>query len=118
ARRCYHPDATEDHAGFRGTAEAFLSHAPTGDANHPISTMWHGIHSSLVRVDGDTATGETYFSCAVRMDVGGEPKDGMIVGRYLDKFVRHDGCWVILARRLVFDWSRVDEPTVDYWVAR
>lgn len=118
ARTCYHPDATEDHAGYVGRADAFLGHAPTGNPDHPIKTMWHGIHSSLVELDGDTAHAETYFSCVVVMDVDGELRDGMTAGRYLDRLVRHEGRWVILARTLVFDWSRVDEPTVSYWDAR
>jgi len=31
-----------------------------------------------------------------------------IGGRYLDKFAYRDGRWAIAARRVVFDWSRVD----------
>lgn len=121
ARSCYHPQATEDHAGYRGSAEAFLAHAPTGAADHPVSTMWHGIHSSLVQINGDEATAETYFSCVVRMNVtradDGE-RDGMVTGRYLDRLVRYETRWVILERTLVFDWSRVDEISTEYWTAR
>lgn len=108
-RRLYHPDATHDHGGlFRGTREeflAFLSRAMDDVVTH------HFVGNALFSLDGDHAEGEVY---TINHHVIGKEsrRDYVAGGRYLDRYIRHEGAWVFFERRRLIDWAH-EAPTAD-----
>ncbi len=111
-RDCFHPDATDDHGTFKGTAEDFI--AWVIPVLKTMKRTQHMIGQSLVELNGDSAASESYF---VAYHTIGTP-DGDIfmvaAGRYLDRFERRDGVWKISHRHAVYDWNRVG-PSTDGW---
>lgn len=69
----------------------FLSVAISGGSEWMI----HNLHSPLVEVDGDTATGQ--WTVNVRMKRPGNAELAFVFGRYHDVFRRVDGAWKIAA---------------------
>jgi hypothetical protein len=96
---CYHPDGFDDHNAFRGSPTEFadwvLQVLP-----HFQATM-HFIGPPNIRVTGDEAHVDTYC-------VAHHVRDGsdMVLGlRYVDRFERRDGTWLIAKRVCAFDWT-------------
>jgi SnoaL-like domain len=114
--RCYHPDATEYHEGFSGNAREYLeNHSIVSRPDRQVTLLWHLLGIPLIDLREDTADVETYHLAVVRLVVDDEPRHISIGGRYLDTFTRRDGQWLIAHRAVVFDWSRVEQPTEEYW---
>jgi len=102
----FHPDATLD-MGRAPMAPASLAE---GITKMVATGTMHFIGNEYVEVDGDSASGETYFiSYATITTDSGKPATRTRAGRYLDRWERRDGEWRILRRLLVEEWSRVDE---------
>ncbi len=96
---CYHPDGFDDHNAFRGTGPEFARWVMTALA-HFTATM-HFVGPPLVRVDGATAHADTYcIAHHLR-----ESSDMVIGLRYVDRFERRDGVWLIARRVCAFDWT-------------
>lgn len=119
AAECYHEGATEDHGGFVGPAREFLHRrGPIQFAETPdIPLMWHGITNIRVELDGDRAFVESLVFVWQRLVKDGVEFDIPVAGRYLDTFEKRADEWRIAARTLVFDASRVEMITPDYWDA-
>jgi hypothetical protein len=105
-RSCYHEGAIDDHGMFVGPADAFADWV-TGErsARHAGST--HFLAPPYVVVHGDSATVETYCM-AHHVSHPGEDETQrytVLAVRYLDRFERREGRWLIAHRRCVFDWS-------------
>lgn len=101
----YHEHSWDDHGPFAGTGREFARDSPMasarfGDAN---VVAHHLLGQSLIDVDGDVALCETYFSVVRVGRQGDEFTEYRLVGRYLDRFERADGKWLIRARRVVMD---------------
>jgi len=87
------PDVTADYgmepiAGAEAVAD-FLSVAISGGSEWMI----HNLHSPLIEIDGDRATGQ--WTVNVRMKRPGSAEPGFVFGRYRDSFRRVDGTWMI-----------------------
>ncbi len=96
---CYHPDGFDDHNAFRGTGREFarwvLEALP-----HFEATM-HFVGPPYIRLDGDVAQVDTY---CVAHHLGDD--SDMVMGlRYVDRFERRDGRWLIARRVCAFDWT-------------
>jgi hypothetical protein len=109
---CFHPDATDDHGAFKGSAADFAAWVmPVLDT---MKRTQHIIGQCLIEVNGDRAAGESYF---VAHHTIGTPNGDILMiaaGRYLDRFERRYGVWKISHRHAIFDWSRT-EPSTDSW---
>lgn len=103
----YHPDATDDHGGYKGSATGFVEWVMPILARFDSTT--HFLGNSLIRVVGGGADSETYFVAYHRRDrdAGGK-EDWTLAGRYVDRFERRAGEWKVAARVTVFDWQRND----------
>jgi hypothetical protein len=112
-RSVFHPDATDDHGGFKGSANDFV-----GWALGALATMertQHLIGNVLVEVVGDRAIGEAYFVANHDMhDAEGRAVRMIAAGRYLDRFERREGVWKIAHRHAVYDWNANLDRT-DNW---
>ena len=99
----FHPDATDDHGMFVGTATDFIAFVMPLLAT--MKQTQHVLGQTLVELDGNRAAGETYFVAHHTLT----SPDGTIfmiaAGRYLDRFERRDGAWKIAHRHAVYDWN-------------
>lgn len=102
---CYHPDGIDDHNVFRGPGDEFAAWVVEVLAPH-AATM-HFVGPPFVRLDGDVAQVDTY--CVAhhisRPDDAGDQVDMVIGVRYVDRFERRDGRWLIARRVSAFDWT-------------
>jgi hypothetical protein len=101
---CYHPDGIDDHNVFRGTGDEFAKWVVEVLAAHG-ATM-HFIGSPYVRLDGDIAQVDTYcVAHHISPPDARNPVDMVIGVRYVDRFERRDGRWLIAMRVCAFDWT-------------
>ena len=96
---CYHPDGFDDHNSFRGSGTEFAKWVcdvlPHFEATH------HFIADPYIRLDGDVAQVDTYcIAHHVRA-----ANDMVLALRYVDRFERRDGRWLIAKRVCAFDWT-------------
>lgn len=111
-RSCYWPEAYDDHGVYRGDAEGFAAWvtgvcAEMGFMQHTISNF------RLFGVAGDLATSETYYHMRC---VGLDGELAQVFGRYLDRWERRDGRWLIAHRLCTLEWSSANSgySTVDF----
>jgi hypothetical protein len=102
---CYHSDGTDDHNVFRGTGTEFAQWV-VDTLPHFQATM-HFIGPPRIRRDGDRAKVDTYCVAhhVSRPDDAGQQTDMVLGLRYVDRFERRDGRWLIAARVCAFDWT-------------
>lgn len=116
----FHPDATYSYGFIDGDWRNFVMIARL--VIDPLRMSHHKTGNMLIRVDGDRARAETYFTAYHRVTADaptdaplpgtGVEHDIIIAGRYIDTFERRDGDWRILRRVGVSDW-RQDSPAAD-----
>ncbi|MDP9090216.1 MAG: nuclear transport factor 2 family protein [Pseudomonadota bacterium] len=110
-RSAFHPDARME----TGLADAAIDRyvpAMVGRTRADFRTVFHSISNERVAIDGDRARGECYVF-AYALTNGNAPLELMAGGRYLDRFERRGGCWLIAHRLYVQDWKTtrsVDTP--------
>lgn len=108
----FHPDATDDHGIFVGSASDFI--AWVIPLLKTMKRTQHFIGQTLIEVDGDHAAGESYFVAHHAL----EGPDGDIfliaAGRYLDRFERRDSEWKISHRHAVYDWNSTTPLTDNF----
>jgi hypothetical protein len=106
-RSCYHPDAFDDHGMFQGPATEFAAYAVQGLAS--MERTMHCIHNVAIELIGDTAVSEAYCVAYHRMaSRDGGDADHLVGVRYVDRFERRGGPWLIAHRTVVYEWSRID----------
>ncbi|HKS70760.1 MAG TPA: nuclear transport factor 2 family protein [Ktedonobacterales bacterium] len=110
---CYHAlDGFDDHVVFKGGAREFARWFVELSSDRYEETL-HCVSPSLVEVDGDVAQVNT--ACMAHhllkapttpIEPGGRlyRSDWIIGLRYLDRFERREGRWLIAHRKCVFDW--------------
>lgn len=112
-RGVFHPDATDDHGQFKGSAAAFVDWVMP--LLRGMERTQHLIGNVLVEVVGDAAWSESYFIANHDLTDGeGKPIRYVAAGRYLDRFERRGGVWRIAHRTCVSDWSAT-HPRTDTW---
>ena len=106
SRTIWNPGGTCNYSSTAGVPDMpFLDYLPGstkargGFANHS-----HQITNILIKVGGDRAMSEAYFTASLQT----VPADGQVLehlwrGRYLDSWSRRDGRWGIDSRRVIFD---------------
>lgn len=114
---CYHPGATELHAEFEGEAAEFLRTASFTRVHDdcPVTAMMHMVTNILPEFQDEShAFVESLHLayCAMR-----DGTDATIGGRYLDRIEKRDGQWKLAHREVIFDWSRMEEPTAKFWAS-
>jgi hypothetical protein len=110
-RSAYWPGAMDYHTGFTGTVEEFIEWAMPRLA--AMEQNMHLVGNVLIRIDGDTAKVESYL-WSVSVLPGDNPRQVMVVGRYLDKFEKRDDAWRIAERLVVHDWFQ-EAPAENDW---
>jgi hypothetical protein len=101
---CYHDDGFDDHNAFRGSPSEFAKWVL--DVLTTFDSTMHFTGSPYIRLDGDVAQVDTY---CVAHHVGtpddvGDATDMVLGLRYVDRFERRAGRWLIAKRVCAFDW--------------
>jgi len=79
-------------------------------------TTQHFLGQINIALDEDSATGEVYFQAFHQHAT--EDFDRFICGRYVDRYARRDGRWLITHRTEVVDWTRTEPTAESYFTAR
>jgi hypothetical protein len=109
----YHDDAYDDHGTFKGRGKDFAVHVMNGLSR--FERTMHFLGNSLIELDGEAAKSETYFVAYHRLRRDdGSAEDFVAGGRYVDRFERRNGPWLIAKRVVVMEWTRFDEVTREW----
>lgn len=102
----WHADATCNYSSTAGVPDVLFREYLVGStrARASFANHSHQITNLLVRPSGDRAVSEAYFTASLQTN----PEDGTVTehlwrGRYLDRWVRENGQWLIAHRQVVFD---------------
>jgi hypothetical protein len=79
-------------------------------------TTQHFLGQINLAVDGHEATGEVYFQAFHQHATEGF--DRFICGRYIDRYRRDSGSWLMTHRTEVVDWTRTEPIADDYFTKR
>lgn len=106
---CFHPDGTDDHGFFQGSAEEFCDWVMAQLENY--DSTQHIISTQNVEINESAAVCESYFVSFHLMPNEAGPKEIIVAGRYLDEMEKRDGHWKISHRRCIFDWNRMTDAS-------
>lgn len=112
-RSVYHEDATDDHGSFKGRGVDFADRVIEAMQGRMLATM-HNLHQTNIRFDGDTAWCETYFTAHHRRLEDDQTVLDHFGGRYIDRFERRVGKWLISDRVVVYEWSKIEAAEREY----
>ena len=73
-----------------------------------LEMCFHSVANEWIEVHGDEALGEHY--ALAHMVAGGQ--EITTGGRYIDRYVKRDGKWLIKNRTFVFDWNTSHKSTL------
>ncbi|WP_068187455.1 nuclear transport factor 2 family protein [Mycobacterium sp. UM_CSW] len=109
-RALYHPDATDSHGSFStGGVEQFIDQLRAAEPYVRVSQ--HNVTTTNFVIEGDAGRGEIY--CLVFHTFAGPEHDIDVIigGRYLDRYLKHDGRWKFGQRTIVADWAYQKDPS-------
>lgn len=125
-RSVYWPEGTDDHGSFIGNAYEFAEFIMIDLKKRVIDGM-HAIMHTVIELDGNVATAESYY-WAYQLTPGGreavteffgesyaarhadridDPQDFYCGGRYIDLFEKRGQEWRILKRKITNEWNDV-----------
>lgn len=114
-RTVYWPDGWDSHSIFEGSFEDYVPWV-IDTLNGMIATS-HNVCNISIDLEGDHAYTESYFIAHHKIvGDGGEKRDMIAAGRYLDHMEKRKGEWRIKHRHAVFDWD-IDQPSTSTWDA-
>jgi hypothetical protein len=98
----FHTDATVDGTEFKGTAADWIKGAFS--PSPPNHTTSHQMANILIKVDGDRASSETYFTAWLHTEPDGNSATTQVVrGRYADRWAKRNGRWALSHRTIIRD---------------
>jgi hypothetical protein len=117
----FHEDATCHLSIMGGKWQDWLMQAKTL-LDSSAGATHHQVGNILIRIDGNVGHAETYVTAyhRVRADAPpggllggtGEEYDVIVGSRYIDRFERRAGKWLIAARRAASEWRHL-QPACD-----
>lgn len=113
-RSVFADDATTHYGSFTGGPDEMPQMAM--NALSAYRTTQHVLGQINLAIHGDTATGEVYFQAFHQHATEGF--DRFICGRYIDRYARREGRWLITHRTEVVDWTRTEPIADDYFTMR
>ena len=102
---CFADDVVVDMDGQPPIADYAELEAVCRRVLEPLAVSQHLLGNHNVELAGDTATGRCSFHAQhVRAELA--PDDKLVIaGTYEDRYVRRDGAWLIVHRRLAVAWT-------------
>ena len=113
-RSVFADDATTHYGSFRGGPDEMAAMAMR--ALSAYESTQHLVGQINLAIEGDTATGEVYFQAFHRHATEGF--DRFICGRYIDRYARIGGRWLMTHRTEVVDWTRTEPTAEEYFTRR
>lgn len=101
-------DSTVISGVVNGSGKAFARDI-TAFVRDNLEMCFHSVANEWVDVRGDEAVGE-HYAIAQMVQTGTEVLTG---GRYIDRYVKRDGKWLILSRTFVTDWTHSHPSTME-----
>jgi len=109
------PDATLNFEGlYDGEVGAYLEQIAPGAAEQMEQTAHLMGNNTIIVIEGNRATAESYILAFHRFLGDGKPYDLLLGGRYLDCLEKRTDEWRILSRKLVCDWFREFPDSADW----
>lgn len=106
-RSCYHPGAVDHHTNFEGNRDEFVVWVE--GALRLLAGTMHLVGNHLVEIDGDRARCETYCTAFHWADPANGTLENVTTGiRYVDRFERRGGEWLIAERFAFREWIRTE----------
>jgi hypothetical protein len=97
---------------YEGSAHGFVDWA--WQAHGEMERHSHQITNVLIELDGEKASSEACATVVLWMREGGDMIETVVRGRYLDRWEKRDGRWLIVAREHVLDTQSANGiPVVD-----
>jgi hypothetical protein len=113
-RSVFADNATTHYGAFTGGPDEMAAMAMNSLGAY--RTTQHFLGQINLSIDGDAATGEVYFQAFHQH--GTENFDRFICGRYVDRYARLNGTWLITHRTEVVDWTRTEPTAENYFTSR
>lgn len=113
-RSVFADDASTHYGAFTGGPDEMAQMAMNSLGAY--RTTQHFLGQINLALDEDSATGEVYFQAFHQHAT--ENFDRFICGRYIDRYARRDGRWLITHRTEVVDWTRTEPIAENYFTAR
>lgn len=110
---CFSADATVNYYDiYNGSGHGFVDWA--WETHAAMERHSHQITNVLIELDGDSASSEAYATVVLWMREGGDMIEMVVRGRYLDRWKKQDGRWLIVHREHVLDTQSANGvPVVD-----
>jgi hypothetical protein len=115
ARSVWHEDGTAHyHDMYQGSGYGFVDWV--WEAHAPMERHSHQIANSIIQVQGDNASSETYVTVALWTlpDATGEQQEIIGRGRYLDRLSKREGLWAIDHREHILDMQTLNTLSPGY----
>ena len=97
---------TNYYAIYEGTGHGFVDWV--WEAHAAMERHSHQVSNVLIELDGDSANSEAYVTVVLWMREGGDMMETVVRGRYLDRWEKRDGHWLIVHREHVMDTQSVN----------
>jgi ketosteroid isomerase-like protein len=109
----FHPDAVDEHS-YRRLSGAEVGPYLVERMRSMFKASLHSMLQSRIEVDGDGATGETYYVAWLLSEDEGHERLDQAEGRYVDRYERRNGEWRIAHRVVLPEMAaRFERPTLD-----
>ena len=108
-RSLFHPDATVVSGVVNGGIDEFAP-AIVSIIRDNLKSSFHSVANEWVKVDGDSAVGESYVTAFTLAGEGADAAQTISGGRYVDRYTRRDGQWKISERVFVMDFN-INQPS-------
>lgn len=103
----FHPDGHIKVSWFEGRFTDFITACQKGFK--PVGPRGkHLIGLPHLDIRGDRAVAETSIQILGRVVVAGVPADNISYARFLDRIVKREGVWRIVARDAIYEKDRID----------
>lgn len=103
---CYHKDGYDDHGSFRGPARDFAEFV-CAERSQRYGATHHFLAPPNIALSGQEAYVDTYcIAHHITVPDDHDHRFDHVVGlRYLDRFEKRSGQWLIAHRTAVYDWT-------------
>ncbi len=91
---------------YEGTGRGFIDWV--WEAHAPMDRHSHQITNTLIDLDGDKASSEAYVTVVLWMREGSDMIETVVRGRYLDRWEKREGQWLIVHREHLMDTQSVN----------
>jgi hypothetical protein len=105
----FHADATVVSGASNGPAATFAAEVVERIRGH-LKSCFHSLANEWIEVRGETAVAESYVIAFTLAGEAPQARQGIVGGRYLDRFERRAGQWKIASRVFVMDFN-MDAPS-------